>query len=432
MKINKVVLIFFIICLACDRRNESEKRSIYDTTEIIVHDFLNAKGVLYSQLFDSIKFVKLETKPEALIGRIDKIIYYKSKYFILDQLQSKSVFVFSEEGKFIRKIGKTGKGPGEYDEPNDIAIDPSSDRILIYVNNSKCILSYNITGEFYEKIDLEYWIKSFSILDEKNLALYLDYTENANVSQNSQYNLLLINRKGKILNKEFKFEKGIDFGKGGFYFFNRTPNRLLVSPSYSNTIYEIGKDLVKPVYFIDFGKNTIPKEQFIGKSSREFNKEFRDSYYASLNRYFETPDHLIFSFASGRKIFNGYYSKNTGKLICSDLFFNDIYSLLAGGSIFDCYNDKIITSIEVSSINKIKQIYNSSLNDGNKLKIELIKYYESSLNEYNEIVNESIKKSIEFIKKVHFADPTIEEIQFINSINANDNPLLMIASLKDF
>lgn len=84
--------------------------------KINLTDIIPYQVYKFSDIFDSIGFVKLETRDDALIGRIDRIIAVDNKYVILDGSISKAVFVF--DGKVLNRIGRNGRGPREYESPN--------------------------------------------------------------------------------------------------------------------------------------------------------------------------------------------------------------------------------------------------------------------------------------------------------------------------
>lgn len=431
MKNSIVFLVIFCIIISCKNRDNLAQQNTDGVTEIIFNDILEPSGLLFSELFDSIRFIKLETTTESIIGRIDKLIYYKSRYYIMDQVQSKSVLIFDDKGKYLGKVGSHGNGPGEYDEPNDIAIDPFSDKILVYDNNRKSILSFDTDGKFNERFQLNYWVKSFSVLDSNLISLYFDYNGNNNIPKRSKYNLFLIDRSGNIKGKEFKYDKNISFGLGGFNFFDRNNEELLVSPGYSNTIFSINAESVEPKYFIDFGKYTIPKDLLYMQSQRDFNEELKNSDYAFLNSYFETQDYLIFSFSKKGKAYRCFYSKVTGQLKYCDILLNNMYGCVGAGVFVGHNNGEVISYFDPSSIDDIKRIYNVSLTDGDKFKNELIERYETMMAKVNEKVKVDLGNMTNLIGTTEF-NPTIDEIQFVNSIEPTDNPILIIAVIKDF
>ncbi|XP_038078527.1 E3 ubiquitin-protein ligase TRIM71-like [Patiria miniata] len=61
------------------------------------------------------------------------------------------IFVFTPEGKFWRQIGKHGSGPGEFDFPNYIFIDPSDNVFVTEAKNCR-VQMFKGTGEYTKEI----------------------------------------------------------------------------------------------------------------------------------------------------------------------------------------------------------------------------------------------------------------------------------------
>lgn len=79
--------------------------------------------------------MQLETTKESLIDKVDKIIFYNDKIFIMDKKISKAIFVFDLQGKFLFKISNIGKGIGEYITLTDFIV--NNDNVEIYDFESK-------------------------------------------------------------------------------------------------------------------------------------------------------------------------------------------------------------------------------------------------------------------------------------------------------
>jgi len=420
---NKILVIFLLLLFSCDRENGTNY-NLKPKTKINIKNINEIECTKYSDLYDSIKFIKLETKRESLIGRIDKILFYDNKYFILDQVQGKSVFVFDKNGKYLYRIGKNGKGPGEYDLPNDIAINVYSNNIIIYNNNNKKLLSYSLDGKFIDEIKLKYYINSFTVLNADLFAIYYDFgfDEKSNVTNS---NMQIIDKKGKILKSAFKISKESGYSKGGMNFFSKNNNEVLISPGYSSSIFSISPDSCIQKYAIDFGRYTIPID-FFNRPKNNFRKDLRTSNYAYLSEYFEMPNHLIFSLIYKGKVYQCLYSKKTNILKINNVFINDMYGLMTGGKIMASSDSFIISYFEPSNIDYYKNVYNSSFTNGEKQKELLIKSLES-----NGTLDEGMKKIKNILTKIEL-NPTVNEINFISSIKASDNPVLILQKLKSF
>lgn len=81
--------------------------------------------------------IGLETSDACLIRSIDKIKSFKGDYLILDK-QARRILRFNENGTFVSKIDRVGRGPGEYmyisdfDVVDDKVYLLDMDRIIVY------------------------------------------------------------------------------------------------------------------------------------------------------------------------------------------------------------------------------------------------------------------------------------------------------------
>jgi hypothetical protein len=119
--------------------------------DIIVVDSSKAKPGFLSEIVDSISYIKLETSDSCLIGYINRIKYYDKHYYIYDH-RAKTIYIFDETGKFVKKFNKYGQGPEEYLWVNSFAND--NDGLLhIHDQESAKILIYDTAGNFVSKVN---------------------------------------------------------------------------------------------------------------------------------------------------------------------------------------------------------------------------------------------------------------------------------------
>ena len=102
--------------------------------QIIAYSIFVLFIFMTSQVFsEQIKLsLDLEIKePENIIfNRLNDIATdSRNNIYILDD-KGKMIYVFSEEGRFLRKIGRPGQGPGEFERPCSIYIDSKN---VIYI-----------------------------------------------------------------------------------------------------------------------------------------------------------------------------------------------------------------------------------------------------------------------------------------------------------
>lgn len=126
--------------------------------ELIVVDLLQdltvESNVKLSDIAKDIKYVKLESGEGHYIQQVNKYSITDNHILIYDRTQD-LVLLFDREGRFLRKISNSGKGPGEYNRPNDVRISSSGEFILIH--NQKQINRYDFEGKFIGYTPLPSW-----------------------------------------------------------------------------------------------------------------------------------------------------------------------------------------------------------------------------------------------------------------------------------
>lgn len=104
-----------------------------------------------SQLFKSGEMIRLDNKPEALIGRITDL-EISDNYIVLYN-QGKRILLFNREGELIRLIGKVGKGPFEYLHVNGLAFSEDNNLILADRAYDDDFIAYSIEGKGLFKLE---------------------------------------------------------------------------------------------------------------------------------------------------------------------------------------------------------------------------------------------------------------------------------------
>ncbi len=160
MKYLPITFLFCLLVFSCT----NSKNSRADYTISVVENLKDP--ISLNSLFTEVEYVVLETTEESIFGNIDKLIYSEGQYYIMDGSRTKLIYVFSEEGQFLRTIGKIGKGPGEYSQIADFTIDEESNKVIILAHPST-VFVYDKDGDFLFKKDL-FSGSLFSIINYNN------------------------------------------------------------------------------------------------------------------------------------------------------------------------------------------------------------------------------------------------------------------------
>lgn len=115
------------------------------TPQALVDQFQHA-----STLSDAIpvqKFIKLEATDESFLREVSEVIFVDGHWTILDRMENQ-VYLFAEDGTYVRKIGRYGEGPGEYISARYIAkvwgeligvVDAMRGRVLLFETSGELI-----------------------------------------------------------------------------------------------------------------------------------------------------------------------------------------------------------------------------------------------------------------------------------------------------
>lgn len=355
---------------SCSRENKDspDNLEIYPLKEKMSEMKLN-------QLFSRFDFISLETTDEALIGHISRLIVNGDNIFILDNSQAKTIFVFNTNGKFIRNIGKIGKGPGEYTNIEDFTIDKRTGNIVILAYPS-IVLTYNSKGDFIKQ----------KKLSEEALLWNIGSDENGYICSSNHQSVLKGDNAFLLFNysNDFKLKsKSIDV----------LSHQVTVPPLISNPLLNYQNQVAyfdfhtsslylrantsnpKRIHF-NFEEKNVPEEVY-ASSQEFFMNQNKFSFFTDLVL---TKDKMLSSFASGGKLHvlihnlitssNSVYEYNDWfpKL----LHYNDgiIYSSMSALQFKKNYRSKIEEKDSIYPINENSNPVILMFNEKNLIKHE--------------------------------------------------------------
>lgn len=211
------------------------------------------KELKLSEIAKEVKFVALETNENCFLDKdISKIEVFDGQIFISDYSY---IFRFDETGKFLNKIGKIGKGPGEYTKGMaTFLIDRQNKELIFFEMITKKMMVYDFEGNFIREKGIEFMPGLTEWVDNENMAVY-----NMGFTYESEpwKDLYMLNRDAKVIKKN-KFKKQADKRYGLMIYpplFYRYNEKTRYKNPHENIIYEVGIDnKPAPVYYLDYGK----------------------------------------------------------------------------------------------------------------------------------------------------------------------------------
>ena len=326
---NFIFLILSLVTISCTPAKKGNMTQIAGTLKndsmyVVDLDIQEEKeNFLYSSIFNKVETIILETRKDALVTEYFKFLPFEDYLYILNVTNPRECLLFDRKGKFIRKIGGLGGGPGEYIYPKHFTIDP--DNKILYLLCGRSINKYSLDGTFigamniYESAGYIHFYKGKLYLagDEKYLLIEIDPETGKSTS--------------RFLDMD-QYCKGVqmNIGFSGPFVFKSEESPKFVC-AFMDTIVMLQPNGIAPFLVLrskhlisdadrKYIKETPQEELFLNRGLEKMNKIYH------VDSYFETKNKIIFSYKYEEKansiifdLSNKTYKKQK---VLNDLVFN--------------------------------------------------------------------------------------------------------------
>ncbi len=210
----------------------------------------NVKELPVSLIAKNLEYIPLETKKNCLLRKVSKLVFTDSFIFVSD---FNKLLQFNRKGKFIRQIGKNGKGPGEYVYVMSFDIDYYSNQVYI-MDYSPRIEVFDFSGNYIRQFDRSKII-SYQFLGFDKDKLIFHFANMPKHYDPTEVSLMITDTKGNPL-KEFKNYKkrkskpGIMVSESPLYSYN---NKFYFMEFLNDTLFSVEEDKLKPYAIIKLG-----------------------------------------------------------------------------------------------------------------------------------------------------------------------------------
>lgn len=261
---NVLSLLLLFVCFFYSCKKEVNHKIKYDVISFEKSDV----GVY--QLINHRKYDLKVLDNQFLLGEVTCTFIANNTIVIFDRIRQ-CIVLFSNEGAFIRTIGKKGKGKGEILEITDCKLNKSSNAIEIFDNRQKKMVMYNFEGEVINEKQSLFNFLSF-VHTEEGFWVYSPFDRLGS----SRCNLLLLSEDLRTVKGEYI--KGSNFFDRKRYDDNFTilKDEVLFNYGLNDTIYSIKEGNVSPRIVVDFGTFKIPYDKV--SKIQESNKYDREVY----------------------------------------------------------------------------------------------------------------------------------------------------------
>lgn len=316
-----MILLIVLLLVSCDNKPRIKESLIAEGSTTVIKPKLDYSQLDISAILDTVKFVKLESTDKSFIGNINKVIVFEDRIYVLD-IQTSSLFVFNMDGKFIFKISRIGRGPEEYIQLDFFDIDLENKQIVLTDLMGYWMLRYDLEGNYVSRKKIPFWIEGVVPIFNNGAVVYSNHRNN-NSKLGQEYNIFYLDSLMQISKAYFPYKssnfdnpriKFITPQSGSFYTYNKS--RYFFSP-YKDQVYQITEEGLNPKYLFDFEGKAFNEEYLSQKN--ELKRYMEKGEFYSLVGVLENDDYVIFSFylTSNPIGHIGYYSKKSGRVICS-------------------------------------------------------------------------------------------------------------------
>lgn len=372
-----VVLIFLASC-----KSKKETTPVIDQApQYTIHLKDSSSNLItkFETIFTDAKIIPLRTPDSVFVASIGKVVNYKGRFYILDNKFS-HLYAFDSSGLFQLSYGTIGLGLNEFKKISDFDIDKATNQIVIYSSDDMALYYYSLNkASFLKRKNIGVSGSEISLLDDKNVLIYSDYSVNSKRSNN----VFLIDSLSHSKTGYFPFDMKLSkYGWKSTGFLKKAQDSIFTTSAFNDTVYVYKNNNFTPYAHIDINSDSIRKYK-VDHDKLLTSKILlapATSYLGSC--FLNNSDYSIFNFQYERRMQIGIYNKRNGKIkilsriVQSDAFINLIkeplelnddntvlFSITPDDILFLKTNlPSIYSSLSLENLNVIRNVNNLSNN----------------------------------------------------------------------
>lgn len=385
-----IVYLLFLTAIGCKQNNHD-----YSDVETIKFNF-SETNPLYEDIFKETTIIPLETNENCLVSEITQMEVWDNKIFILDW-KLNSLLVFNTQGKYLNRIGRIGKGPGEYIRPRYFFINKKEALVKVFDAPTKKLMCFDYGGILVKEIKLNNYLRAVGE-SKSGYWGFCPNKGNVNVDneQKKYVKFITFTPDGEV-SIYVEGEKSIDqLNFSNTYISSALDGGVSFVEPFLPNIYSLKDEKITVKYNIDYS-GYFPTEQIIDKiekmdrplssGERELMGTLGMKYSSMFFRFYENDDWvlLLTGFKEGTTLI---YNKNNKKAFefSKQFYLNNSWetyfpmcSALIGNAVYgqaDYRTIKLLLEENENISNKRRESLNKLLqgmsNDDNPLVIKYV------------------------------------------------------------
>lgn len=224
--------------------------------------------------------IPLETTDSSIMSLILKVVATPDRIFVLTW-QGDGIYSFDRKGKFMGKLQKQGKGPGEYLNIKDFVVTEEPRQLIAYDLLGK-LIHYDWNGNFLREENWDGYISQLEHLPDGNFLI--NHAMWPTTQMNDTAHIFRVaTPDGKYLRGEFPFSgvaSPLPVMPSVFY---KGEHGCYVAPITGNTIYEYDfqSGVLSPAFQFSFKGAPVPSHL----ESKDAQQPFFYAYYVLSCEY---------------------------------------------------------------------------------------------------------------------------------------------------
>lgn len=315
------ILIFFLIFFSCGKKEENGYPIKIKKVDNVIYIDNPGYPKNLTKEFNLKEELSIgnETDDNYLFLKVRKLfVDDQGNIFVLDSGRC-LVQIFDENGRYIRSIGRKGKGPGEFLRPYDLIVDIKKIIHILDGKNRK-ISCYHLNGTFISDLRLKDGSPSSFFLDPKGF-YFVKYSITGNTGEEKNKIVkYTLNGNRLLQSKEFLESKREIYRKGGFVLTFKAHFDLKGYFAYDQkeSFYYGSSDRYEIILFnTNFEKLKIIRKRDHKriKVTREEIKDVKEGFKENLKRRGIFFDFGTLKFPEYREIFSGIWLDDRNRIL---------------------------------------------------------------------------------------------------------------------
>ncbi|MCQ2975187.1 MAG: 6-bladed beta-propeller [Bacteroidales bacterium] len=393
----KKIIPILLLCLILFSCSSSINNKSNENIDII--NLTDLKNVFHwdSLPFDSVKVIKLETSTDDSYIDFGRVLFGKHCIYVTERKQSGTVAIFDINGKFLKKLNK-GNGPGEISYAYAVDFDNETNQLVVLQDNK--IIKYDEYGNFIEDKQIISPSIDFTCIPDGYLFYSLGTLFNSE-SPLYQKAIIRTDKDCYIISTDIYDDNNrLKFSADYRLFQKINDGEVLISIPYNDTIFIYKNNTITPYAFLDYtptkldisNHNTLQSFEELVSSST---KNYYNGGYLETNNF-----KYVFLQKCGSSDSEGYFIDKNSNEIYDDYIFVPMDEFPTLGIPLTVYQNYF-----VYLINPVDDL----------------------------VVSEFLsKRGIPYSSKITKTKYlTQEQIDILNNVEDEDNPILFLVKFKN-